>query len=272
MFNFAAVSQAVSQAAAHVVADVNMIEAAAKTDTTNTVQKYYFVHRNTILGLPPGSRLPAYRDLADQGLLHGLDFDLFAALNGEYRKTFAVLSHRWVLPGEPDPHGEQLEDLQDVLKGDPQIEYIWIDSSCMPQNTPGQPRSPEEDQYFGEALQSVNMLYLTMEVIVLYDPDYATRFWCLLESILAFSHPERSGIVRIRHAAEKHSTVLERGQSFYSAFKEEWGTLPYQQQIEALSSDEVKVTNKGDKAKQIERLANLNGRIQALFAAGQIRF
>lgn len=93
----------------------------------------------------------------------------------------------------PDIDGEQLAAIQEHLKGDLSIEWIWYDFSCMPQQdfakylqTGGaETRTHEERAEFNLMLNAVTDLYLTSRVLILLDGSYDSRFWVAsLASIL----------------------------------------------------------------------------------------
>ena len=99
--------------------------------------------------------------------------DMTSSLLGEYREEMLGVSHRWEDPKEPDTKGKQLAALKRHLNEHPKIKFVWFDFPCMPQ----QPRSPQEDDEFATMLSGVNVIYLGMQVLILLDMSYTSRFW-----------------------------------------------------------------------------------------------
>lgn len=65
---------------------------------------------------------------------------------------------------------------------------------CMPQKTESRRLTKEEEKGFKLMLGNMNLLYLAMRVMILYDRDYNTRFWCLAESYLAMQMASDVGL------------------------------------------------------------------------------
>jgi hypothetical protein len=76
-------------------------------------------------------------------------------------KVNAILSisHRWMLPTQPDPDGKQLEAIKAFLvsSAGKRIELVWIDGGSMPQHQPeiGLIRSDEDKDDFDTMLSQV---------------------------------------------------------------------------------------------------------------------
>ena len=67
------------------------------------------------------------------------------------------ISHRWMVPTQPDPDGEQLKAIKaflDSSKGK-RIELVWIDSGSMPQDQPEGTRTKEDTADFKTMLSQV---------------------------------------------------------------------------------------------------------------------
>ena len=138
--------------------------------------------------LPPFQQLRALGDgwLVERSLhlmtrrTDGSVVDRWWELNRQ--PTWLAISHRWEAPGEPDGKGMQLAAIREHLRRRPEIELVWYDYWCMPQ---GEHRTPEEVAEFQVMLQNVNLLYICLEVLILLDLTYFSRFWTLLEAWLA---------------------------------------------------------------------------------------
>jgi len=251
-------------------------ELRAKQDGQTTEQQYYFIHRNTILSYEPGTPLPIFQSL-QHGQLQPLAVNLRDAVHGHYRSGFVCLSHRWETREHPDPRGEQLAALQQYFRKYETVEWAWVDYCCMPQCQPYQQpdgtvmyaRNQEEEMYFGQALQNVNMLYANMQVCILFDRAYNSRFWCLLEAILGLSNPTPKGLTPSKANTHHHFECMgslrgKTAQRTTDAFVHQWWEMPYTEALDVLKSDDVTVTNQSDKERQLTRLFDLQGRIQRL--------
>jgi hypothetical protein len=82
------------------------------------------------------------------------------------------VSHRWLSPTHPDPDGQQLEKLK-ALKGC----YLIYDYASFPQDM----ARPEAQSALRQVLDAMNSFI--DKVLVLSDPDYMSRGWCLYEYI-----------------------------------------------------------------------------------------
>lgn len=82
------------------------------------------------------------------------------------------VSHRWMSLTHPDPDGRQLENLK-ALKAC----YLIYDYASFPQDTV----TPEAQRALREVLDAMNGFI--DNVVVLSDPDYMNRGWCLYEYI-----------------------------------------------------------------------------------------
>ena len=113
-----------------------------------------------------------------------------SAVLGYYRETMLAVSHRWETPDEPDPGGTQLATLKHHLDDHPEIEYVWCDFPCMPQ----MPRSPEEEEEFKDMLHNINVIYIGMQVLVMLDMMYMSRFWTQAEAWMSMQDGWISGL------------------------------------------------------------------------------
>ena len=78
---------------------------------------------------------------------------------GTHVEKILSISHRWMLPTQPDPDGKQLEAIKAFLvsSAGKRIELVWIDGGSMPQHQPeiGLIRSDEDKDDFDTMLSQV---------------------------------------------------------------------------------------------------------------------
>ena len=101
------------------------------------------------------------------------------------------MSHRWFDTYHPDKESAKPKRLKDLLEDRPDISSVWIDHTCLPQGR----RNEQEQRYFDWALQNVNLLYMTCEVVIFLDQMYTGRFWTQYETFGATHTPRTSGLV-----------------------------------------------------------------------------
>jgi hypothetical protein len=78
-------------------------------------------------------------------------------VRGTHVEKILSISHRWMVPTQPDPDGEQLKAIKaflDSSKGK-RIEFVWIDSGSMPQDQPKGTRTKEDTADFKTMLSQV---------------------------------------------------------------------------------------------------------------------
>ena len=140
-------------------------------------------HSSTLGGnshTPPSiTRLTNYQDLRRD---HPEAFEtrtitLREACLGSLRQTTLVISHRWETSEVADVSGDQLLSIQEHLRENLSIGYVWVDVMCLPQ---GQ-RTSEEKVEFETMLRHTNLLYLGASVLVVADLSYVSR-WCVASS------------------------------------------------------------------------------------------
>jgi hypothetical protein len=214
--------------------------------------------RDDFLRIKPGP-MPGFRKLMKAGKLHDHTITLAMAASGNYRLEFAAVSHRWTKRGHPDNDGSQLLKLQEELRKRPSIQWIWVDWMCMPQNEGKHRKTPLEKDYFKLALSQVNLLYLFMHVFILYDADYARRFWCLLESYMATHRPTLDALEFERpHDTETRYDLIPMGSmegeheqlmAFLGSLNKDTATY-----LKKLSQPDIKVTNQSDKDTMIDKM------------------
>ena len=82
------------------------------------------------------------------------------------------------------------------LRAHPNIEHVWFDYTCLPQDVDGQ-RSEADRVAFGRMLKNMNLVFLTMDVLVLVDWTYGSRFWTCFELWLSHMTPTPTGLVPV---------------------------------------------------------------------------
>jgi hypothetical protein len=80
-------------------------------------------------------------------------------VRGTHVEKILSISHRWMVPTQPDPDGEQLKAIKAFLvsSAGKRIELVWIDGGSMPQHQPtiGLSRSDEDTADFKTMLSQV---------------------------------------------------------------------------------------------------------------------
>ncbi|KFZ24660.1 hypothetical protein V502_00862 [Pseudogymnoascus sp. VKM F-4520 (FW-2644)] len=129
---------------------------------------------------------------------------------GKRKRRLYFISHRWLDPMHPDPEGTQLRRVQRLpplplrpTSGDndssshlsiaqpdghwsgdkdPAADaLIFYDFSSMPQP----PRTSDQEQTFDFGISGLNSILPLMRVVILVDPDYMSRSWCLMEYFIS---------------------------------------------------------------------------------------
>jgi len=229
---------------------------------------FYFLRRDVVLEMPSGTAMPRFQTLMQAGHLEKKSINVLNAFRGAYRGSFLIVSHRWMSTANPDPEGQQMDEVRKHVSEHPEIEWVWIDYPCMPQvlksddGSVAKERTVAEQQYFNKAIKHINILYLTLHVLILLDRNYNSRFWCLLEAILALHVCDENGLAHLpADPARQHHTIIcmfaAQGTNAATSLEDEFGGLDYVEALDKLLQPDIYVTNKGDKAQQIERLQKL---------------
>jgi len=206
--------------------------------------------------------LPRYQDLLTQvGWLVQKDIDLHRLVARGY-SGISTVSHRWNQMGCPDPRGEQMEVVRDYVLDHPEVELIWYDFCCLPQ-LPG--RTPEQDRYFRKILNHIAFLFLCLDVLVIFDTSYVSRFWCCFELWLSMQKATKDGII---HAPDSElrldfrcvGAAKEAAKNFETAMFDTWHQRAPQEAAEILAKDDIQVTNRRDKDEQLKTLMQLDKR------------
>mgnify|MGYP006152146973 CR=1 FL=1 len=89
------------------------------------------------------------------------------------------MNSSWESFNQPDSKGVQLSTIKTFLEESRDIQYVWYDFYCLPQNLKqqGVRRSHTEQLLFAWQLRNANLLYLGLRVLVLMDLSYQSRFW-----------------------------------------------------------------------------------------------
>jgi hypothetical protein len=181
--------------------------------------KLHFVHRSVF---NKASALPRLEDLRDNEKL-SKDFDAalldkpFSLIARDMRQ-FMIVSHRWVDLHHPDKSEEQRRLISEHLAGHPEKEWVWVDFCSLPQerrNSNGEllkEKTSFEKMYFQDILSIISIAYLLLDVLIIYDQDYTTRFWCMYETFLAMHSVHRGKIKTLDRAqAEERFTIVYAG-------------------------------------------------------------
>jgi hypothetical protein len=102
------------------------------------------------------------------------------------------ISHYWRTQPHPDPGGEDLRQLQQLLHDGfwSKSAYIWLDWTCLPQWE----RTAPEQQYFSRILPSIPRLVRDCAFVAQF-PDFKPRLWVLFEvAAFTFSRAEAVGL------------------------------------------------------------------------------
>jgi len=163
-------------------ADLKQAEEKRKVEAENATTRFYFVSRDTVLRaqelFPDRISLPRFQTLDHKGFVTPRVISHTTVVVSEDRGEAAyddvlAISHRWEQPEEADMSGEQLRRIQEYLRENRTLKWVWYDFWCMPQ---GSKKSVERFE-FDEMLHNVNWLFLGARVLILLDLSYLSRFW-----------------------------------------------------------------------------------------------
>ena len=252
--------------------------------------EFYFVPRDVVLGFDGGAdggSLPRFQALRDAYQLIKFKVSLRGAVRGEYAGKFGVASHRWEDPAVPDASGEQLKKIQAHLRENPAIEYYWYDYWCMPQaafddakdpetgelvhrDGKREDRSPDELAEFDIMLKHVNALYLGMQVLLIMDLSYVSRFWTQFEAWLSMQRTTDQGLSsavgspsELRYEVVgvlNAKTDIQRLQ-----IEDMWGTATPEEAHDKLKRNDVTVTNQKDKEFFLPKIKAINRAVMLAF-------
>ena len=181
---------------------------------------------------------------------------------GKYAKSHLVLSHRWFTPKHPDPQGTKVRMLQDFLRANLEIEYVWVDFFCLPQWLPEAPRSEDEDVIFQGGLANLWMLFLTHRILVSFDLQYAGRFWTSYEFWLALRTITSNGLEPTPEDQRRMSIQCIGASKEAEDIHVQWMITTWADKAadiaaDLLAQDDILVTNQRDKDEQLNVLRKL---------------
>ena len=236
-------------------------------------QQFVFVLADAILSWP-GKTMPTFRELhrSHPHVLVRKTVTLSAVLTGELIEEYSTVSHRWMSPQRPDadgsPHeGAQLMAVQELLRANPRIKFVWFDDWCMWQGE----RSEEEQEEFIGMLKQVNLLSLGTTVFILLDKSYDSRFWTMLEAWCAMQKLTSSGVksetgngkrflIKCIYNAASQPEVYAN--ALIDLLKDKTPDAVHA----VLSQPDVSVTNGRDKEIQLPKLGQLDSLVATSFA------
>jgi len=181
-----------------------------------------------------------------------------------------AVSHRWDEPSEPDPSGMQLAAMRSYLRDRPHVSRVWIDYCCMPQNTGTEVdiRTAEERQLFALMLRNVNLLYLGVNVLILTDRSYLSRFWTNFEAWLAMQDVSMHGLVTASSVTLRSRCTIMcvhgAPEALIESLIEEWSDCTAAKAYQKLSAPDVRATNQSDKDVQLPKILLLDKRVAAV--------
>ena len=266
-----------------------------------TAVRFYFLDARKLRRLGTTlRRLPRLQDLLSShpDLVVQLPIDMTSALIGDYCHRMCAVSHRWETPDEPDSEGHQLCALQAFLEARQEIEYVWYDfSSVYPQGLelrflcgvtlfapllsrdkfeslriqmPQRPRTTAEDAEFVEMLGNVNAIYLGMQVLILLDMSYLSRFWTQMEAWMSMQ-PLPLPRVADREARYTVTPLHNASDGLREELVQLWNGKSAQETHEILGRPDVQVTNQSDKDRQLPKIHQLNQTVAAVLEAYEKR-
>ena len=242
------------------------MRAAERRQREASATGFYFLRASKVRGCPL-ERLPRLQDLqrTHPDWVVKKPVDMTSSLLGDYRQSMLGVSHRWERPDEPDTKGTQLAALKRYLDGHPEIEHVWFDFPCMPQR----PRSPEDDDEFAEMLSNVNVIYIGMQVLILLDMSYMSRFWTQTEAWMSMQDASTSGLATASEGRRRYTIVpLHNASAKVSeTLVDMWAGKSAQEAHDILAQPDVLVTNQSDKERQLPKVLKLNETIKKALEA-----
>ena len=167
---------------------------------------------------------------------------------------------------EPDPDGVQTKTIREFLLSEKgaTIKYLWFDYWCMPQGK----RTRAEKVLFKWMLSNVNLLYLGASVLLVVDISYLPRFWTQFEAWLSMQTTSSQGLLAAP-ADERRCTIVCIHNASAGSEDEKlikmWSQATAEDARKVLKSNDVVVTNQGDKDVQLEKTVHLSDEVRAAF-------
>ena len=237
------------------------MRAAERQRREASATSFYFLHASKVRNCSM-ERLPKLQELkrTHPDWIVKKPVDMTSSLLGDYRENMLGTSHRWEHPDEPDTKGKQLAALKRYLDDHPEIEYVWSDFPCMPQK----PRSPEDEDEFAEMLSNVNVIFLGMQVLILLDMSYVSRFWTQTEAWMSMQDASTSGLATASEEKRRYTIVpLHNASAKVSeTLIDMWTGKSAQEAHDILAQPDVLVTNQSDKERQLPKILKLNETIK----------
>ena len=239
------------------------MRAAERQRREASATSFYFLHASKVRTCSM-ERLPKLQDLkrTHPDWIVKKPVDMTSSLLGDYRENMLATSHRWEHPDEPDTKGKQLAALKRYLDDHPEIEYVWSDFPCMPQK----PRSPvdEDEDEFTEMFSNVNVIFLGMQVLILLDISYMSRFGTQTETWLSMQDASTSGLATASEERRRYTIVPLHNASakLSETLIDMWTGKTAQEAHDILALPDVLVTNQSDKERQLPKILMLNETIK----------
>lgn len=150
---------------------------------------------------------------------------------------------------------------------------------CMTQVVAERPRDENEAREFGAMLKNCNLLYIGMHVLVLFDQQYAGRFFTNFESCLAMQWPTPEGL----KPAVEDGVKFNYRCDIVDVYDSGTGTMlieklwlkdhsTFKAVMARLAQPDIEVTNKKDKETLIPRLDKFNKLVMQGAAQGMDRW
>ena len=211
------------------------------------------------------STLPRFQELKlMKGAIEQKKILFSAAYTGVLDRTkYLVVSHRWMHSSHPDQDGVQTSKIREYLNEHPEIEWVWYDFWSMPQGN----KTEAEKLAFKWMLLQINVLYLGLNVLILLDLSYLSRFWTQYEAWLSIQQPTPNGL-RPAHAKDRRSHVgpiYNTNANMVEGLYAMWSGEDPDQAHQLLSKPDVTVTNQSDKDEQLSKVLRFNEDIIVAF-------
>ena len=134
---------------------------AGSSERAATVSCRFWMIKADFLRTFPGTNLPFFQELRAEhpSAFVEVTISYEEVVRGTHVEKILSISHRWMVPTQPDPDGEQLKAIKAFLvsSAGKRIELVWIDGGSMPQHQPtiGLIRSVEDTADFKTMLSQV---------------------------------------------------------------------------------------------------------------------
>jgi hypothetical protein len=250
---------------------VTVEQAAARLGGDNASHTFTFLAREKIMAYP-GKCLPHFQEvLTDPHLgpdsIVEKEISLAEVIaDPTSLDEFMTVSHRWQEFMDPDPKGDQLQEIKAHLAANPSVKFVWFDWSCIPQNKNGK-RSPAEERMFRETLDNLFLLFLGALVLVVMDTQSIGRFWTVYEAWLSMQgigpnglEPLSDDMRRVHFAFTANTT-----EAHAELFRTHWGSATPSTLHRRLARDDIIVTSQRDKDQQLCILAELSDRCRVAY-------